>query len=196
METRTAIRKRRSIKKFLKKDVSMSAVFEALDCGRWAPTAADAQAWEFVIVKEDKNKKKVAKIAGQDWLSGAPILVVLCVNLDRARYFVKEQVEESVLLEAGAVAQNIMLAARDMGIGSGFVGFFNKGELRHMLKCPESVIPVGIIPIGYPAEVKDSKRAPLVSFIHVEEFGKPWEGKLPDKYAKKWSGNELLKLFS
>ncbi|MBR9679469.1 MAG: hypothetical protein GOU99_00260 [Candidatus Altiarchaeota archaeon] len=196
METRNTIRKRRTTRKYLPKDVSISSVFEVLDCGRWAPTGKGAQAWEFILVKETKHKKQLAEIAEQAWVSSAPILIVLCVNLDRAKFFVKEHTEEGVLIEAGAVAQNIMLAARDIGIASAFVGFFNRTELRKNLNCPEDVLPVGIISLGYPAEISDSKRAPLLSFIHVEEFGKPWQGKLPDKFAKKWSGNELLKLFS
>ena len=195
METRKAIRKRRCIRKFKKKDVSMKLVFEILDCGRWAPTAKDVQSWEFVIVKGEK-KREIAEACEQDWVGEAPVVIIVCANIERVEFVLGERARDYALMECSAAVENILLAARDLGLGSAWVSFFDREKIRKLIGCPEKVEPVAVIPVGYPAEFPEAQRAPLSDFIHIEEFGRAWEGEIPKSYSKKWSASDLLKLFS
>ena len=194
METRKAIRKRRTIKKYRARDVPVKLVFEILDCARWAPTYNNAESWEFVVVKSDEKRKELARDAGQEWVNEAPVIIVVCANLDRARFFIRENVEKMALMECSMAVENMLLAAKDLGLGSAVVGDFDVGKVKEIIKAPKDVIPVAMVTIGYQAEFPVAKRAPLNAFLHIEEFGKPWQGEIPKEYLKKRSREEFFNI--
>jgi len=195
VDTRKVIRTRRTVRRYKKKDVPMREIFEILDCARWAPTCKNAQTWDFIIIKSEEKIRKIAEIAGQEWIAGAPVVVVVCSNLDKARSVIGEEGELQAILECAAAVQNMLLAARDLGIGSAFVANFDREKMRELIKAPGDIFPVAVVTLGYPAEFPESERAPLRDFIHVEEFGNPWPEELPPKYRKKVSSSEFLRLF-
>jgi nitroreductase len=97
---------------------------------------------------------------------------VLCVNRKRAERAGKMG-EESALMDVSMAAQNMMLAAYSMGIGSCPVLSFNKVALKELLDIPEHVEPVLILAFGYPRFwPKAPKRRPLKEVVHFERYGR------------------------
>ncbi len=194
METLRAIRTRRTIRRYKTRDIPMKILFEVLDCARWAPTYMNAQSWEFVIIKKESEKTELARITGEGWIGSAPVVVAVLANLDRARFFIKDNAEKIALFECAAAAENMLLAARDRGLGSAVILNFDRKQIAKLLEAPESVVPVALVTLGYQAEYPDSERDPLSHFIHVEKFGNPWPEKLPLKYEKKEVSSEFVRL--
>ena len=194
MEARDAIRKRKCVKKYLDKPVSMKIIYEVLDCGRWAQTALGAQSWEFVVVRSRTAKARLAEVAGQEWIAGAPVVIVVCSNLERIEFTLKREAREYSIMEVSAAVQNIQVAARSLGLGSCAVFMFDREAARKVVKAPTKVVPVAMVPIGYSKEFPENQRAPLSEFLHEEEFGRAPEEPVPGRYNLKWQRNPLIHL--
>ena len=195
MEAKEAIRKRKCVKKYLDKPVSMKIVYEVLDCARWAQTALGAQSWEFVVVENEGVKVKLAEAAGQEWISSAPVVVVVCTNLERIEFTLKRPPWDFAVMEVSASVQNMQVAARSLGLGTCAAFMFNRDAVGDIVKAPEKVVPLAIVPMGYPREFPENERAPLGEFVHDREFGSPM-GEIPSKYNKKWQRSPLIHLLS
>lgn len=195
MEAKEAIRRRKCVKKYLNKPVSMKIIFEVLDCGRWAQTALGSQSWEFVVVKSELVKAKLAEAAGQEWISSAPVVIVVCTNMERIEYTLKRPPWDFAVMEVSAAVQNMQVAARSLGLGTCAAFMFDRDAASEAIKTPKKVVPLAIVPIGYSKEFPENSRSPLKDFMHEEEFGNPVE-EVPAQYNKKWRRNPLIHLFS
>jgi nitroreductase len=85
MDVAQAIRNRRSIRKFLDKDVAREAIDQLLEAARLAPSGLNAQPWRFRIIQ---NKGDIAwlsreAVKGQRWVGGANLVFVCCADLSR-----------------------------------------------------------------------------------------------------------------
>ncbi len=185
MDVRTVIKKRKCVKKYLNKPVSDELLFEVLDCARWAQTAMGAQSWEFIIVRDPVKKRKLAEAADQPWIKDAPVVIVVASNLERVEFAIKHKALEMAMFEIAGATQNLQVAARSLVLGSCTAFLFNRETVRQLVGAPPKVIPLAIVPVGYPREFPENSRAPLSEVLHDEEFGRPF-GKVPDRYDRRW----------
>ena len=170
------IRERRSITVFKDKPVEEAAVLLILDAGRWAPSSNNSQPWEFVIVSEKARKnaiadlyieaynkrakkvdegtrKKIVEIMPylEDELKVPPYLIIVCANPEKSK---------SYLIDTSATIENMLLMACELGLGTNWIDLtstdfaeeFNLKKLKEYLFIPEKVIPIAIIPLGFPEE--------------------------------------------
>lgn len=170
-----AIMKRRSIRRFEKKPVDDKLIGVILYMATQAPSAGNIQEWEFVVVKDEEQKKKLAKAAlSQDFIAEAPVVIVVCANLARTSLRYGKRGETLYGIQDTALAiQNMMLAAQGLGLGSCFVGAFEEDTVSNIIELPDNLRPVAIIPIGYPAEKPESPgRIPFENLTFAERYGK------------------------
>ncbi|MEM2987866.1 MAG: nitroreductase family protein [Candidatus Bathyarchaeia archaeon] len=168
-----AIKGRRSIRAFQSRDVPSGIVEKLIEAARWAPSAGNIQPWEFVIVRNPETKKRLAEAAlGQSFIEEAPVVIVVCADEERSASGYGSRGRTLYCIQDTAAAiQNIHLAAYAMGLSTCWVGAFREDEARKILKIPEGVRPVAIIPVGYPAESPTPRsRRPLKQIIHYERF--------------------------
>lgn len=170
------IRERRSITVFKDKPVEEEAVLLVLDAGRWAPSSSNSQPWEFVIVHEKARKGAIAELYLDGYKKRAekaneevkkkiydilpyleaelrvpPFLIVVCANPEKSK---------SYLIDTAAAIENMLLAACELGLGTNWIDLtstdfaqeFKIDKLREYLFIPEKIVPVAIIPLGFPAE--------------------------------------------
>jgi len=174
LEVMEAIRGRRAVRRFTGEKVSLEDMKKILEAGIWAPSGSNVQPWEFVLVMDEDNVERV-KMLSPGLFGNPSALVVLCVNRKRAERAGKMG-EESALMDVSMAAQNMMLAAYSMGIGSCPVLSFNKAALRELLDIPEHVEPVLILTFGYPKFwPKAPRRRPLEEVVHFERYGRRLE---------------------
>jgi nitroreductase len=105
-----------------------------------------------------------------DHLDDAPVLVLPCAIGPYPRGIDRLMIGSSIY----PAVQNLMLAARGAGLGTVITGFQGAiaGELREWMALPEEVIPVALIPMGYPdAKFGPVKRAPIESVTHWDRWG-------------------------
>jgi nitroreductase len=180
MKLERAIKERRSIRKYHKKDIPKPVIEELLELARYAPSSMNGQPWHFIIIKKDSTKKKLAAIKNKycpeekrmyraDFIRDAALIIVVCV--DKEKSYDRE-------IENGILASSIiLLGAHSRGLGSVYLSAYSadepgiSNEIRQILGIPSNVDPISIIPMGYPDEkLKPKELRPLTDLIHHERF--------------------------
>ena len=173
MNVLKAIKGRRSIRAFKSDEVSPEIVDKLLDAATWAPSAGNIQPWEFIVVRKPKIKRKLVEAAlDQTFIEEAPVVIVVCANenCSSQRYGIRGKTLYCIQDTAAAI-QNIHLTAYSLGLGTCWVGAFREEKAREILKIPQGIRPVAIIPVGYPAEAPSPRdRRHMSQIVHYETF--------------------------
>lgn len=102
------------------------------------------------IVAGDQRKALQAAALGQECVGGAAMCMVLAMNVDRTAVKYGDRALRYCLMEAGHIAQNVMLQATDLGLGGVTVGAFHEEPVARVLKLSQDLQPVYVLPLGYP----------------------------------------------
>jgi nitroreductase len=170
----TALRERRSAHRFTDDPVPPEHIDAILEAGRWAPSAANAQPWDFVVVTDPALRGRMGAILREiTWawagFAAAPAMIVVAVDPGRdPRHFV----------EAGAVAaQNLCLAAHGLGLASSWAGVYDhagKGtaekDIVRLLALPRTHRVIAVVPVGAPGIASHGSRRPLLDMVHRDRF--------------------------
>jgi nitroreductase len=176
----TAITGRRSIRQYKGDPIEDGDLAEVLEAVRWAPSWANTQSWEIIIVKDPEAKRKLADTlpAGNPACSSfneAPVVIVACARRGKAGYFKGAAVTDKgdwYMFDVALAMQNLTLAAYARGLGTVLVGFFDANKVAHLLNIPEDVAVVAMTPLGYPdREAKPTPRKALHDFVSYDTFG-------------------------
>jgi nitroreductase len=173
------IKTRRSIRKYEDRAVSDDQLNQVLEAVRWAPSWANTQCWEVVVVRDAGIKEKLQdtiapKNPATKAIVAAPVLLALCGKLKTAGYYegkVTTKFGDWFLFDLGIAAQNLCLAAHDLGLATVMVGLFDHDKAKAALQVPEGFEAVLLIPLGYPAkEGTAPKRREISEFTHKETW--------------------------
>lgn len=168
MDVFEAIRARRSVRRYLSDPVPDEVLEELLSAAILAPSAGNAQPWRFIVVRDLKLREDlVAAAYGQSFLAEAPVVIVVCADLERARRAYHQRGETLYCLQDTAAAiQNLLLAATAKGLGTCWVGAFDEGKVAELLGLPRGLRPVALVPVGKPAETPPARpRRPLSEVV-------------------------------
>lgn len=160
---------RRSIRKYTDKTVSENLIEEILKAGMAAPSAGNAQPWHFVVISDKNIMVDITKFHPySQMLKEASHAIVVCGDLSlekHAGFWVQD---------CSAAMQNMLLMADSLGLGAVWLGVYPKEELvnsmRELLNIPQTVVPLGIMSLGYPAETKPPADRFNPSRIHRDRW--------------------------
>jgi nitroreductase len=146
---------RRSIRRYEDRPVPEEAVQRLLEAAMAAPSAGNQQSWQFVVISDRDLLSRVPSVHPYSaMVPTAPVAVLVCgdLHLDtHTGYWVQD---------CSAATQNLLLAAHALGLGAVWLGCYPREErvagLRSLLGLPEHIVPLALVPIGYPAETKPS----------------------------------------
>jgi len=173
MEFIDVVRKRRSIRAYKPDPVSDEDLEFLLEAARLAPSWKNMQCWEYVVVKDEKSRIKIAESRPQskDWLVQAPVIVVVCAEPQNSG---RVEGKDYYMTDTSVSFEHLILAARDRGLGTCWVGEFDENKVKEALDIPENVRVVAFTPIGHPAQEKGEvhKRKPLQEFCYYEKYGR------------------------
>jgi len=173
MELREAIFQRQSIRAFKDREIPEEKLIKILQDANQAPSAGNLQARDFIIVREEKTKAQLAQAAlGQSFLAQAPVVIAVCANpLRSAQKYGARGANLYSLIDAALAIENLMLSCIEEGIGSCYIGAFHEKRVCELLKLPKNILPIALIPIGYPAESPQrTERMPLDQIVHRERW--------------------------
>ncbi|HEO64167.1 MAG TPA: nitroreductase [Candidatus Omnitrophica bacterium] len=153
MDLYELIIRRRSIRKFAQKKIGITTLKKIIDAGRLAPSAANLQFIEYVVISEKTILDEVFRYT--NWAAYLPAckpnqeqmpacFIAVLINKDKSRM--------PDLRDVGAACQNIMLAAQSFGISSCWLGAIDKIEVTKILKLPKNILLDSLIAIGYGTE--------------------------------------------
>lgn len=153
MEVLEAIRGRRTVRRFKGAEIPESNLAVLEEALLSAPSAGNLQSRHFHFVFRKDLKQKLADAAyGQDFVREAPLAVVCCADLRIGRHYGERGISLYVLQDVAASVQNLMLAARSLGLGSAWVGALDENMISETLALPPYLRPVAIVPVGFPDE--------------------------------------------
>ncbi|MFP4501830.1 MAG: nitroreductase family protein [Candidatus Hydrogenedentota bacterium] len=163
MDAIEALRARRSVRAYKDTPVDSAHLETIVDCGRLASSARNEQPWEFVVVTDAEQRRRIAGATDHGkFIADAPACIaVLCKEAD---YY----------LEDGCAAtQNMLVAARALGLGSCWVAGDRKPyaeTVLRILEAPAGLHLVSLIAIGHPASVPTPVKRSLEEVLHWEHF--------------------------
>ena len=166
--------------KFEKRHVDDKMVGVMLHMATHAPSAGNIQEWEFVVVREDAVKQKLAKAAlEQMHIAEAPVVIVVLADLSKITLKYGKRGELVYALEDTAAAvMLLLLSAQSLGLGADWVKSFDEDLVKLAIEVPENVRPIAIVPVGYAREQGPERR-----LLDYEAF--TWADKYERKYD--WS---------
>ena len=180
------VNRRFSLRRFdLSRPVADKDVVSILEAARLAPSAENTQPWRFVVVRNPQGIAELAKqcfsgiFSATKFAAESSCIVALCA--DRAKFL--ERAGEVVLrtalyqLDCGIAGEHIALAAAELGIGSCWIGWFNKKRARKLLGLPLHVELVALIALGYAKEgvsPRGKNRKPLSELTSMDRWGTPF----------------------
>ncbi|MEM0364394.1 MAG: nitroreductase family protein [Candidatus Nitrosocaldus sp.] len=174
MEFSELVKRRGMVRSFKSEKVEHEKLVKILSNAVRAPSAGHLQPWEFIVVKDDSMKQRLAEAAlKQMFIAEAPVVIVTCVDTERSASRYGERGRRFYSIIDGAYASLlILLTARDLGLGACFVGAYDDEKIARILELPRHVKPIGIIPIGYPAEKPPRyERIPIEQLVHLNRYG-------------------------
>ena len=154
MDTIHAIKTRISTRQYTDQPISDEALHTILEAGMSGPSAVNARPWSFIVVRDKEMLSKMADCNGRaaEPLRGAALGILICGDLERAF----KPAPDYWVVDGSIAAQNMILAAHAMGIGSVWLGTWpqeNKVQAqKELFGLPEHIVPHSIIAFGYPAQ--------------------------------------------
>ena len=172
MELKDAIKKRHSIRSFSDKKVPLNLIYEMIEFANLAPSAGNLQARDFIIVDQREIKEKLSLAAlNQKFIIEAPVNIVVCANLNRISPYGRRGAELYCIQDSAAAVEHILLLVVDNGLGACWISAFNEGEVSKILKLPPYIIPIAIIPVGYPkGDIEYTSRIDTNQLIHQNNW--------------------------
>ena len=165
------IKTRRTVRKFKDKKVEKEKIEKIIEAARWAPSSANLQPMEFIIIEDVAIKQKISEVTGHKRYNFAPVVIIACINYERynkiTRYY--DLRTQLGLIDASLAIQNLMLMAHAEGLSTAWGDIFKKEEIKKLIKdLPEKIEPFILIPLGYMEGEKPPipERRPLNEMIH------------------------------
>ncbi len=179
MDVMDGIKGRRSIRKYKGDPVPEGVLRTLLEAVRWAPSWANTQCWEVVIVKDPRMKSELAATLPKtnpafSSMTEAPLIIVLCGKKGVAGFKKGEAATvkgDWLMFDTGLAMQNLCLTAHSLGLGTVIIGLFDHQKVSEILEVPHNVEVVAMTPLGYPAaEGRTPKRKEISEFVFYDKY--------------------------
>lgn len=161
------IKSRRSIRNYKKEKIKDEDILKILEAGRWAPSASNNQPWRFIVVKDQELIKKIGDackiLTINSFVETSPLVVIIY----------SEKKHKWVDLDCGMCAQNMMLEAHSLGIGSCFIGGYRENKIKKIVNLSDEFNVIGLITFGYIESRKNfSERLNIEDLIMYDYYKK------------------------
>ncbi|MGI6552452.1 MAG: nitroreductase family protein [Bacillota bacterium] len=177
------IKKRRTVRQYLKKPVTEQMIFDLIEIARWAPSAHNAQPWRFVLIKNQDKRQLLVELMAEAWQKdmmkdgksedairlklsqskqrflSSPVLLLACLTMEEMDCYpdpARQAHEHTLAVQSlGAFLQTFLLAAFGQGLGSGWfcAPLFCQEIVKEVLALPDDYLPQAFVTLGYPEEV-------------------------------------------
>jgi nitroreductase len=188
----------RACREFRAEPVTDADVEDLLRAATYAPSAENRQPWVFVVVRDPQARTRIGQLTRTAWREGARshsvgrLSPALLADVDRgaeggvsaAPVLVVVGGDTRIGLSVAMASsifpavQNLMLAAAAKGLGSALTTLTTAfaAELREVVGLPDAIVPMAVIPLGWPSRpLGPPRRLPVGEKTHRDRYGTPWE---------------------
>jgi len=161
----SAIKKRRSIRNYLPKEVEREKLERILEAGRLAPSARNRQEWRFIVVISKEKREELVREASphQPFMLSAPVIIVAYTL---GKDYVMRCGVPAHYIDIAIALTHMHLQAVEEGLGTCWIGSFYQDKVKKVLNLPEDAEVVQLMTLGYPAEDPPERpRLPLKEIV-------------------------------
>ena len=167
MEFYDLIKNRYSVRAYKSDPIEEEKLQRILEAANLAPTAANRQSFQLIIVHTAGQEEQLKKVYPKSWFVQAPLIICAC-GLPQENW-VRKDGKNYNDVDVAIMMDHLILAAANEGLGTCWIGAFDPDEARKFLKLPPEVEPVALTPLGYPADQPRPKnRKNLQELIRYE----------------------------
>ncbi len=161
--------RRYSVRAYKPDPVPEEDLLQVLNDAVLAPTAANRQAFQLIVIHTAGRQQDLQRVYGRDWFVQAPLVICACglpgdnwVRRDGKNY---NDVDVAIVMD------HLILSAADKGLGTCWIGAFDPDAAREVLGLPDDVEPIAFTPLGYPADSRGAKkRKTLPDLVRYERW--------------------------
>ena len=163
---------RTSIRQYKDQPVEQEKIDILLKAAMAAPSAVNLQPWHFIVITD---KQTIGLLSGQQ-PTNAPLLIALCGDTDKTTMpDGKMKLPDFWVEDVSAATENLLLAAHALGLGAVWTGVYpameRVAEVANVLNCPQNIVPVAVVRVGYPDEAPEPKDKFKEDNISYNKFG-------------------------
>ena len=143
-----------------------------LEAARAAPTAANRQPFQIIVVHTAGCEARLQRVYPRAWFVQAPLVLCVCAVPAEAWARVRFDGKSYADVDAAIVMDHLVLAAADLGLGTCWVAAFDPAAAREVLGLPAGVEPIAFTPLGYAADSSSDpkERRPLADLVRYEHW--------------------------
>jgi len=169
MDVLEAQKTRRSIRKYQQKPVEQEKIDKILVAAMQGPSAMNERPWHFIVITDKAVLSEIPKVSPYaQMLSETPLAIVVCGDIESLK------IDGLWSQDCAIASTNILLAAHSLGLGAVWTAAYplpGRAEgIQKILGLPKNVIPLSVIPIGYPAEQKPAVERFDKSRVHKQKW--------------------------
>ena len=169
MEFSELIKKRYSVRAYKSDPVEDEVLNQVLEAARLAPTAANRQPFQLIVIHTAGREAELRRIYNRDWFVQAPLVICACGI--PAQGWVRSDGKNYTDVDVAIVMDHLILAAASLGLGTCWIAAFDPTAAREVLGLPDGVEPVAFTPLGYPADQPGpKKRKALSELVRYERW--------------------------
>ena len=182
MDVFEAMAERRSVREYTSERVVQADLERILEAGRMSASWANTQCWEIVLVRDPEMKEKLAATLSEHnparkAVVHAPVVIVACGKKGKSGCKKGEHTTvlgDWLMFDVALFLSNLTHAAHALGYGTVHVGLFDQDEVARLLRVPDDVQVVEIVPVGRPKSTLKSAppRKDIREFCREEKFHK------------------------
>ena len=150
---------RKSVRDYTSQSVSRDTLELLARVAMSAPTAKNMQPWAFIIIDDKATLNQLAeKLPYAKMLPKAPAAIVVCGDLSKA---LPDESQALWIQDCSNASENLLIAVQALGLGAVWTSAYPDPErnaaVKTVLNLPDHIIPLNVIPIGYPAKNEPAK---------------------------------------
>ena len=142
-------KERYSVRKFKSQAVEQEKLDQILEAGRVAPTACNYQPQRILVIREGEAYEKLKQCTACHF--DAPVVLLICYDKTTC-WKHKQSGTVGGDVDASIVTTHMMMEAAQLGLGTTWVGAFDRQKTRELFDIPDYLVPVTMLPMGYPAD--------------------------------------------
>jgi nitroreductase len=169
MEYVELINTRYSVRAYKSTPVEEHKLSFVLNAARLAPTAANHQPFQIIVVQTKGREDNLLSIFNRNWFVQAPLVICICGLLDEG--WIRTDNRRYLDVDIAIVMDHLVLAATDQGLGTCIVAAFDSTNARKLLAIPDNAEPILFTPLGYPNDQPGTRiRKGLEELVRYEHW--------------------------
>lgn len=172
MEFKELVTSRYSVRHYQNKEVELHKLETILEAGRMAPSAVNFQPWQFIVINDNAQLKKLAACYHREWFTSAPACIIVCGD-HKQSWRRKEDGKDHCDIDVAIAIDHMTLQAVELGLGTCWVCNFDVKKTNQLLNLPAHIEVMAFLPLGYPKTTLDEPkkiRKELNEIVHWNTF--------------------------